>query len=726
MRIKSIQTKIAALAGFCLLGSASILVGYGVFSAVSSEAFVTENVSRLVNDKTKDALQAVASTQAGYIRAELEVALDAARTMAHTFELIASRDPETGTPEEARRKQINGILLNVLEKNSGFNGTYTAWQPNALDGRDAEFRLASGQGTDGTGRFIPYWNRDASGRIAVQPLVEYDSRDLHPNGVMKGGWYIGPQETGKESVLDPLPYIVQGKQVFLATMSVPIMIGGKFQGVAGADYDLKFVQELAKSVSSSIFDGKSTVAIVSNMGLIVAHSAKPELIGQSFSSIDESWRADLGQIQAGKASVALESDGKILKTFSPIQFGRTGKPWSVLIEVPQEVVLADATKLGNELNERGDSSMMWQILVGIVVAGGAIALMWVVAGGIARPIRASARFAEGIAAGDFNQELDIRNKDEIGALAAALKKMMDDLKRMIAQRAEDQERAEAERKRSMLHLADELEKAVGSVVEGVDGAASRMGDTARTMNVTADQTSRQAGTVAAASEQANANVQTVAAATEELAASIREIGSQVTHSTEIAKQAVSAADQANVQVLGLTSAAEKIGTVVDMIFSIASQTNLLALNATIEAARAGEAGKGFAVVASEVKHLATQTAKATDDISAQVADMRRVADETATGIKGIGGVIGQISEIATAIAAAVEEQSVATGEIAQNVQQAAVGTTSVTNTIADVSSAALETGRAAGQVLAVSGELSEEASRLRAVVDGFLSKIRAA
>jgi methyl-accepting chemotaxis protein len=509
-------------------------------------------------------------------------------------------------------------------------------------------------------------------------------------------------------------------------MSVPIMIGGKFQGVAGADYDLKFVQELAKSVSSSIFDGKSTVAIVSNMGLIVAHSAKPELIGQSFSSIDESWRADLGQIQAGKASVALESDGKILKTFSPIQLGRTGKPWSVLIEVPQEVVLADATKLGNELNERGDSSMMWQILVGIVVAGGAIALMWVVAGGIARPIRASARFAEGIAAGDFNQELDIRNKDEIGALAAALKKMMDDLKRMIAQRAEDQERAEAERKRSMLHLADELEKAVGSVVEGVDGAASRMGDTARTMNVTADQTSRQAGTVAAASEQANANVQTVAAATEELAASIREIGSQVTHSTEIAKQAVSAADQANVQVLGLTSAAEKIGTVVDMIFSIASQTNLLALNATIEAARAGEAGKGFAVVASEVKHLATQTAKATDDISAQVADMRRVADETATGIKGIGGVIGQISEIATAIAAAVEEQSVATGEIAQNVQQAAVGTTSVTNTIADVSSAALETGRAAGQVLAVSGELSEEASRLRAVVDGFLSKIRAA
>ena len=67
-----------------------------------------------------------------------------------------------------------------------------------------------------------YWNRDDKGHMAMQTLVEYDSRELHPNGVMKGGWYIGPQETGRESVLDPLPYVVQGKHVWLATLPVPI------------------------------------------------------------------------------------------------------------------------------------------------------------------------------------------------------------------------------------------------------------------------------------------------------------------------------------------------------------------------------------------------------------------------------------------------------------------------------------------------------------------------
>ena len=58
-----------------------------------------------------------------------------------------------------------------------------------------------------TGRFTPYWTRDDKGNIAIQPLVEYDTYDKHPNGVLKGGWYITPREQNKESVLGPLPYI---------------------------------------------------------------------------------------------------------------------------------------------------------------------------------------------------------------------------------------------------------------------------------------------------------------------------------------------------------------------------------------------------------------------------------------------------------------------------------------------------------------------------------------
>ncbi|MFX7914626.1 methyl-accepting chemotaxis protein, partial [Acinetobacter baumannii] len=78
---------------------------------------------------------------------------------------------------------------------------------------------------------------------------------------------------------------------------------------------------------------------------------------------------------------------------------------------------------------------LWQVGAGVVIALGAIARMWMVARGIARPVRLCVGFAEGIARGDFNQTLDIRQADELGTLSQALRTMLEDLKRMIAQRA---------------------------------------------------------------------------------------------------------------------------------------------------------------------------------------------------------------------------------------------------------------------------------------------------
>ncbi|WP_114393061.1 methyl-accepting chemotaxis protein [Oleisolibacter albus] len=725
MQLKSIQAKIGLLAGLCLVGTVVILVMFAVLSSRSNNQFVENAVSGIVERSATQSLQNLADAQAGDIQSEFEKALDAARAMADGFAALADPKNPGNLPVDRRRDGLNAVLLKVLEHNPRFNGTYSAWEPDALDAADAQFRGRRETGTDGTGRFLPYWNRDQNGRIAMQTLVEYDSRERHPNGVMKGGWYIGPQENGKESVLDPLPYIVQGKSVFLATLSVPVVIDGKFRGVAGADFNLDFVQKLAEDVSKAVYGGQNQVVIISNMGLVVAHSTKPDLIGQPLSKLAGSWQQDLGVVQSGKASIDTQTTPGQIRVFSPIPLGNTGKPWAVMIQVAQDVVLADSFKLSAALEDRAGTSLLWQIVVGIAVTAAAVGLMWLVAGGIARPIRASVRFAEGIATGRFDQTLDVQQSDEIGTLADALRKMMNDLKQMIDQRAKDQARAEAERRAGMLQLADQLEQQVMTVVERVDGVARTMNGTAQSMTATATQTSQQADVVATSSLNANQNVQTVAVATEELSSSIREIGQQVTRSATIARDAVGAAEQANSQVMSLTETANRIGAVVQLISDIAGQTNLLALNATIEAARAGEAGKGFAVVASEVKALANQTAKATEDISAQVSDMQRVAGDTAHVIKSVGSIIAQIDDISSNIAAAVEEQSAATTEIARNVQEAASGTQEVSSNIAGVRDAAAESGKSAEEVLSVSVQLAEESGRLRQAVDASLAKIRA-
>jgi methyl-accepting chemotaxis protein len=216
----------------------------------------------------------------------------------------------------------------------------------------------------------------------------------------------------------------------------------------------------------------------------------------------------------------------------------------------------------------------------------------------------------------------------------------------------------------------------------------------------------------------------VAAATEELAGSIKEIGRQVTQSSEVTAKAVEEANRAKDLMRGLDDAAQKIGKVVALITDIAEQTNLLALNATIEAARAGEAGKGFAVVASEVKNLANQTAKATEEISSQIEGVQGATKSSVTAIESIFGTIGQINQISTTIAAAIEQQTAATAEISRNVEQAAVGTKEVSTNIVGVTQAAGETGQVSLQVLEAAKSLATQSDSLRTEVDGFLKDIQ--
>jgi len=722
--MRSIQLKIASIAGLCLAGTVAVLVGYGLISTVNTQNYVAGEVTGLVDSKTKESMLNRAASEARAIKTELDVGFDAARTMAHTFAVLAD-EKNTGTPVAQRRAQLNAVLHNVLAQNAAFNGTYSAWEPNALDNNDTGFKDRHDDGSDATGRFLPYWTRGADGKIAIQPLVEYDSSAQHPNGLVKGAWYINPSKTGKENILGPLPYIVQGKSVFLATMSVPVMIDGKFRGVAGADYNLDFVQKIAVQVNASLFDGKGKVAILNDTGLVVADSENPDVIGKSVKEADPRWGDNLSVVEAGKAVVQDDANAPNIDVYSPIKLGSTDTPWSVVISVPRDVVLASVHELNGALDARATSSTLWSVAVGVLVAIGAIVLIAVAARGIAKPIRKCADFANGIATGDFEQSLAIDQADEVGILAGALRKMLEDLKRSITQRAEDQAKAESDRRHALNQMADRFESSVGGVVQGVGSAADELQTTAQSMSATAEETSRQSTAVAAASEEATQNVQTVAAATEELTASIREIGQQVGESTRIVGDAVSQANDTNAKVQGLSDAAQKIGEVVRLINDIAGQTNLLALNATIEAARAGEAGKGFAVVASEVKTLATQTAKATEEIASQVRSIQDATASSAQAIQAISTTINRVNEISAAIAAAIQEQEAATQEISRNVQQAAQGTTEVTTNITDVTAAARQTGTAANQVLNAATELGKTGMQLKSQVEDFLRTVRA-
>jgi methyl-accepting chemotaxis protein len=372
---------------------------------------------------------------------------------------------------------------------------------------------------------------------------------------------------------------------------------------------------------------------------------------------------------------------------------------------------------------------MLAMAVGMVLVGLLIALAFSFS--LSRPIFAALNVAERVAAGNFDDDIKIRRRDELGRLLKSLAVMQASLKAKASDdlaliSAKDQSNAEQVSRRHRIEAEIEAFRSTfAAVLANTDRMTGELTDTAQSLSSIAHAAGKQSTEAAMTAGETSTNVQTVASAANQLGEQVQAIKSQVSDATEIVQRATGMAGAANETIGTLANAAKQIDEVVGFIRTIAGQTNLLALNATIEAARAGEAGRGFAVVASEVKALAASTAKATEEISAQIAEVQTATRQAVENVGAISTIMGDIDSFTAAIAAAVGQQNMAANEISQNIGQAAAGTAIVARSIAGTAEATENTNRSADKVLSTAHDLSDQAAQLRASVDRFLSNVAA-
>jgi len=365
------------------------------------------------------------------------------------------------------------------------------------------------------------------------------------------------------------------------------------------------------------------------------------------------------------------------------------------------------------IEQTKDNIVLSILIVSLIVGILMIAAGVLFARTLARPITKATNFAAHVAQGHLDEELEIKNKDEIGALAQALKTMVANLKAKIqeaehqsklahqetekaqiaTQKAEQAKRqAEQAKRDGMLHAAGQLEGVVEQVTSASDQLAAQVEQASRGSE---EQRSR-TGETATAMEEMNATVLEVAKNASQAAEAANQAKTKASSGAEIVQNAVKAiaSVQRNVlelknKVTGLGEKAEGIGKIMNVIEDIADQTNLLALNAAIEAARAGDAGRGFAVVADEVRKLAEKTMTATKEVGEYISVIQKEVrsnassvDETVSSVKGatrlaaesgkeLRGIVilaEQVADQVRSIATAAEEQSTTSEEINRGVE----------------------------------------------------------
>lgn len=304
-----------------LITICSVILGAFIITNLVIIVNVTNNTTKEAMDKTKE----ISSRYSNDIQLIIEEALVTARTLAKSFEGMKNS-------QNVNRDTMNVMLKQVLHNNDDFLGVWTCWEPNALDGADLKY--IDHPGHDSTGRFIPYWNRGASGNISLEPLNDYTTKGA-------GDYYLLARNSGEETILNPFAYEIDGQKILMTTLAVPIKSNGNVVGAVGVDITLDTLQTLVNRIKPY---ETGYASLIANNLTNVTHPDSNRL-GQAIDDEDEIKGAKL-VIQSNSQEVQiLESYSGTLKTkvyrgFVAVRFGATKTPWVFVTNSPVDQVLA--------------------------------------------------------------------------------------------------------------------------------------------------------------------------------------------------------------------------------------------------------------------------------------------------------------------------------------------------------------------------------------------------
>ncbi len=299
-----------------------------------------------------------------------------------------------------------------------------------------------------------------------------------------------------------------------------------------------------------------------------------------------------------------KSDGV---TVAPkIAYSQIFKPWGWVVSTGNYVDDIDQAKKDTRaaLNGQYNNALIRTDVVFIIAILIGIAIAFVVGRKLIVPLKKIQNFAGHISQGDLTTDVTVRQKNEIGQTAEALRVAQDNM-------------------RDLLQGITNVAEGVNSVLHQFDTSFTNMKESISQVSTAVNSIADNVGQQADSTDVANSDVSMMADKIKQTETEVGVLDKNSRDMNNISKQSMGTLQQlievnnstrksiASVeeQINSTHQSVQQIHMAANLINEISDQTSLLALNASIEAARAGESGKGFVVVADEIAKLANQYKK---------------------------------------------------------------------------------------------------------------------